>query len=306
MLVPAQMNQSPIGVQDTSALLAASRRACLEDLRRWDRDRFLLSLFARPEYRNEVQALFALNAELARIAVMVGEPGLAQIRLQWWREAVHSSLQGQRQQHHLLITLQAMHRRCPLPEDVLAALFDAWAEDLNASAFVDLADLRSHGSALTGSLLRLVLHAMGIADDATGLAADHAAMAWSTMALIRAQVFWAGRQRVIVPSVVLARHGALAEDILDLRHTPALRLVFQELVADVLDHADRARTALAQAPKAASMPKAALPVLLHVGLAESYARRLAAMDYDIFAKPIEIGQVRKIVSLTLKAWRGAI
>ena len=61
---------------------------CAELVRRLDYDRFLCALFAPAGRRETLFALYALNAELARIRESVTEPLLGAIRLQWWRERI--------------------------------------------------------------------------------------------------------------------------------------------------------------------------------------------------------------------------
>ena len=62
--------------------------ACGEIVRTGDPDRFRTALFATPEAREHLFALYAFNLEIAKIAPMVSEPMLGEIRLQWWREAL--------------------------------------------------------------------------------------------------------------------------------------------------------------------------------------------------------------------------
>ena len=64
-------------------------------VRRHDPDRFLTALFAPPDKRDDLLALYAFNHELARAREVVSEPPLALIRLQWWREVV----EGARRRH---------------------------------------------------------------------------------------------------------------------------------------------------------------------------------------------------------------
>jgi 15-cis-phytoene synthase len=61
-------------------------------VRRHDPDRFLTALFAPPEKRDALLALYAFNHELARAREVASEPPLALIRLQWWREVVEGDL----------------------------------------------------------------------------------------------------------------------------------------------------------------------------------------------------------------------
>ena len=61
---------------------------CAQEVRRHDRARYLSSLFAPDERREDLFALYAFNLEVAKTAEVVSEPMLGQIRLQWWREAI--------------------------------------------------------------------------------------------------------------------------------------------------------------------------------------------------------------------------
>ena len=64
-----------------------------------DPDRAIATLFAPAEARDDLFALIAFNAELARIADQVTEPGLGAIRLQWWREAIERAGAGETSGH---------------------------------------------------------------------------------------------------------------------------------------------------------------------------------------------------------------
>jgi phytoene synthase len=65
---------------------------CAEVVRNADRDRFIGSLFAPPQHRNALYALYAFNSEIACVCDLAREVMPGEIRLQWWREV----LQGER------------------------------------------------------------------------------------------------------------------------------------------------------------------------------------------------------------------
>ena len=62
---------------------------CAELVRVADRDRFIASLFAPAELRGALHALYAFNAEVARVrdAAHTALPG--EIRLQWWSDVIN-------------------------------------------------------------------------------------------------------------------------------------------------------------------------------------------------------------------------
>ncbi|MGC8470218.1 MAG: squalene/phytoene synthase family protein, partial [Acetobacteraceae bacterium] len=72
-------------------------------LRARDPDRFLCALFAPPDRRWALFALYGFNHELARAREVAAEPTLALIRLAWWREV----LAGAERRHFVATPLRA-------------------------------------------------------------------------------------------------------------------------------------------------------------------------------------------------------
>ncbi|WP_022707503.1 squalene/phytoene synthase family protein [Paracoccus zeaxanthinifaciens] len=90
--------------------------ACTGALREHDPDRFGAVLAAQPQDRAGLLTLYALNLEVARAPFQSNEPGLAEIRLQWWIDR-----------------LEEMGRGTPPPlHDVLTPLWDAWGQGAGA------------------------------------------------------------------------------------------------------------------------------------------------------------------------------
>jgi phytoene synthase len=74
-----------------------------ELVRRHDPDRYFVTLLAPEAHRRTLFTLYAFNNELARAREVASEPGLALIRLQWWREVV----EGQMKAHEVATPVQA-------------------------------------------------------------------------------------------------------------------------------------------------------------------------------------------------------
>ena len=84
--------------------LAASVRAA-------DPDRYFSALFAPAAARPFLFALYAFNAETARVAETVREPMLGAIRLEWWRETAEGAARATPRNHDVARGL----RRCSKP-----------------------------------------------------------------------------------------------------------------------------------------------------------------------------------------------
>jgi hypothetical protein len=65
-----------------------SVQACAELVRRGDPDRFLAVMAAPPDARGPLFAIYAFNVEIARAPWVTEETMIAEMRLQWWRDAL--------------------------------------------------------------------------------------------------------------------------------------------------------------------------------------------------------------------------
>ena len=67
---------------------------CLDQLKRFDHDRYLAVLLSPEPIRGPLAAYFSFDAEMMRIPTTVSEPMLADIRFQWWREKLRAPPPG--------------------------------------------------------------------------------------------------------------------------------------------------------------------------------------------------------------------
>jgi len=104
--------------------------ADLEDLddlvRRNDPDRWLASRFIRdPQARADVIALYAFDHELNKIAAIVKEPMMAEIRLTWWTEVLDEIFDGRPvRRHPAVLALADLVARRRLPREQLDAMIE--------------------------------------------------------------------------------------------------------------------------------------------------------------------------------------
>ena len=71
-----------------------SLQACAELVRRGDPDRFLAAMAAPPQARTVLFPLYAFNVEVARAPWVTEEPMIAEMRMQWWRDALAKIAHG--------------------------------------------------------------------------------------------------------------------------------------------------------------------------------------------------------------------
>ncbi|MEX0367989.1 MAG: squalene/phytoene synthase family protein [Ruegeria sp.] len=78
--------------------------ACAALVQRGDPDRFLAVMAAPVAARKVLFPLYALNVEVARAPWVTQEPMIAEMRLQWWRDALGEIASGEPVQRHQVVT----------------------------------------------------------------------------------------------------------------------------------------------------------------------------------------------------------
>ncbi|RMH45829.1 MAG: phytoene synthase [Alphaproteobacteria bacterium] len=109
--------------------------------------------------RPPLLALYALNAELARAPWAASEPLLAEMRIQWWRDALADVAAGRPRDDHPALVL--LSRMPALPADRLDTLAAARRRDIDPEPFADLDALMVHLAETAGNLLALAALATG-------------------------------------------------------------------------------------------------------------------------------------------------
>ncbi len=251
--------------------------SCTENVRRFDRDRFLGALLARGEQRKSILGLYAFNLEIARLREQVHEPMMGMIRLQWWRERLDElEAAPQTETHPVLEVLREVKASPGFDVSHLHAILNARESDWEDGGAVDLVAFLRYAEETAGRLNRGVLDTLGIHDPIVRLAVRDLGAAWAIVGLIRAIPFHAGIGRVSLPVDRMMEHGVSAQEILNGRSSPALR----KLVAELVEHAlyRVAQVRLLQD----SLPRAALPLLFQAPQIEAGARMVRRVGCDPF------------------------
>ena len=81
-----------------------SLEACAELVERGDPDRFMATMAAPPALRATLFPLYAFNVEIARAPWVTQEPMIAEMRLQWWRDALEEITTGGAVRRHEVVS----------------------------------------------------------------------------------------------------------------------------------------------------------------------------------------------------------
>jgi 15-cis-phytoene synthase len=104
-------------------------------VREADRDRYLATLFAPDDKQQDLFALYAFDAEIARVPNLVSEPQIGEIRLQWWLDTLEAIEKGHDPDHPVALAFAAVIRKYALPIEHLGNLVEARRNDLYADQF---------------------------------------------------------------------------------------------------------------------------------------------------------------------------
>ena len=143
-----------------------SIEACAALVEKGDPDRFLAAMAAPPVARRVLFPLYAFNLEVARAPWVTEEPMIAEMRLQWWRDALDEIASDKEPRRHEVVTPLA---EILTPED--AQLLDAAVEarrwDVYKEPFESEEAFRTHIQATSGHLMLVAARRLGPADEVT-------------------------------------------------------------------------------------------------------------------------------------------
>jgi phytoene synthase len=284
--------ERPVRIERSRAPQELSAVAAI--VRRWDRDRYQTALFAPPERREALFALYAFNYEIARVRDRVREPALGRIRLEWWREAIAAAYAGGKAPSHPVAEALAWTIAALAPAQAhFERLIAARAADLDAAPPASLAALEAYAETSSAPLVHLALEVLGVRDPAAAETGRHVGIAFALAGMLRT-IPGSGRAgRSVIPLDAARRLGLVPDDWRAERGTPALRAA----VAEIAGVADR-HLASARARRR-TVPRRALAALLPALIAGRVLQRLARARYDPFDPELERADPRQ-------SWRLAV
>lgn len=160
--------------------------ACAAQVARADPDRFAAAMTAPVAARPGLFVLYAFNLEVARAPWVTSEAMLAEMRVQWWVDALAEIWAGAPPRRHEVVTpLAALIRARALPRAPFDALIEARRADIARIPPPDLAAVGTYLDATSGGLAALAGAALG-ADPAGQAAARLAGQAAGAANLLRA------------------------------------------------------------------------------------------------------------------------
>ncbi len=254
---------------------------CLQFLRQSDFDRYLAVLYAPEDKRPALAALYAFNAEIARIRDVVHDALPGEVRLQWWRDLINGTEHGAVTGNPVAALLLQAIQEYQLPRSVFDAYCEARIFDLYNDAMPSRNDLEGYCGETACAILQMA--AMILDADAAKSSAElsgHAGVAQAVSGLLRLLPLHRRRGQVYVPEDMLQAVGVNAEQFIKGDDKQAMQRVVSVLTALAREH----YAAFEKQPMPASLKAAYLPVrLVPVVLkrAENKAEQVAEQGIDL-------------------------
>ncbi|HEX2148434.1 MAG TPA: phytoene/squalene synthase family protein [Pseudorhizobium sp.] len=239
----------------------------LATLRETDRDRYLACLLSPADKRAALAALYAFNAELARVRDVVREPLPGEIRLQWWRDLLEGTARGDTGGNPIATALLSAVEGHRLPRPTLLAMIDARIGDLYDDPIADRNALEGYAGETASALIQLSSLVLSAEDAVSSAeAAGHAGVAQAIAGLLLLMPLHRRRGQLYLPLDILAATGLDRDTFLAGDDSSRISAAVEAFAGLGLEHLRKARSA-------GSVSKAVFPAFLPVSLAEPVLRR---------------------------------
>ena len=264
------------------------------EVRRHDWDRFICTLFAPEDRREDLFTLLAFNLELARTREMVSEPLIGEMRLQWWRDAIEGIYNGSRRDvtgHHVLEHLLGVIRARNLSKCYFMELIEARLRDLSDQPPLNMEALQSYAHGTSSALNLLQLEILGCGK-ALITAAESLGLAWAMTGLMRALPVLIRQGRSPLPASLLPASQVILGMDEDVRR--AVKRVCQ-VAANHLDEASKSGT---------NDSKDFPSLFLLRPLCRSYLTKMVDASYDPSAPTLRQSRAKQQLALWFRAQLG--
>jgi phytoene synthase len=259
---------------------------CLEILKVNARDFYLADLLLPQSCRAAITAIHAFHVEISNIALSVGEPIAAQMRMQWWVDVVSGQRPQEAAGHLVARSLLQLMQRHNLPPEPFIAKLDAHVFDLYHDPMGD----RTMFEGYCGETRSCLFQWAGLlADIEPGFdlsnASGHSGVATGTVHVLENMAHRHNQGKVHVPEDLLAAAGMTGDQFLA---SPGKqhKIVVLGLVDLAREHTKNALESIAV------LPVTGQPVFKPLALVPLYLKRIERDPLAVFAPRPPLSQIR--------------
>lgn len=249
---------------------------CAKQVKQHDYDRFMVTLFAPAEIREDLFALYAFNHEVAKIREAVSEPMLGEIRLQWWRESIDGIYEDNPRNHEVVLPLSATIKRSGIAKDRFMAIIDARQADIYDENPKTLKEFEDYLGNTSGNLMRLAALMIGERDEKVLEMAYDMGMVWGLIGTLRAMRYHISLNKLSFPQDVMDNFGVKKRDVFGAEKNENLSKMIESFCTSATGYLDQI------AKEKGKISKEVRSVFLLGALSRSYLNMFKAADYNPF------------------------
>ncbi len=251
--------------------------ACAEIVRAGDPDRFRTVLASPREVRARLLVLYAFNLEIARAPWVTQEEMIAEMRLQWWADAIGEIYDGKPiRQHEVVIPLAHIINEHNLPRDLFDGLIVARRFDIYRDPHDDRAAFDDYIEATSSNLMEMAARTL---DSDAPISIRDVGYANGVANMLRAlPALYSAHKDPVPVEGPLDRNAVIGCEV------PAnLAQAVSEIAAE----------GLARLNVAKSLPKALRPAILPAFQARALLRQVRTSPETLLAIPPSLSDFRK-------------
>ena len=241
--------------------------------------------FLPGDQRSAVTALYAFCREVDDVVDEVSDPGVARVKLAWWRTEVGAAFEG-RAQHPVALALTPAVATFKLPQEHFQTVIDGMTMDLERSRYPDFATLERYCHCVAGVVGLLSAEIFGYVDPATRDYARNLGVAFQITNIIRDVGEDVQRGRVYLPEDELSRFGVEPKDLLARRASAGFKALMAHQVERSRSFYARALAALPSGDRRAQRPGLIAGAIYQALLAEIERDDFLVLDRRIALTPL--------------------
>ncbi|MBZ9653610.1 phytoene/squalene synthase family protein [Phyllobacterium lublinensis] len=266
----------------------ANETHCMQFLREADPDRYLSVLYAPEDKRGALAALYAFNAEIARIRDLIRDPLPGEVRLQWWRDLLNGREHGAASANPVAAALLDTIKNHDLPQSAFDNYCEARIFDLYDDPMPSRNDLEGYCGETASALIQLAALILD-ADTAPAHAdtAGHAGVAQAIAGLLRLLPLHRRRGQIYIPADILAAVGCSAAVLLNGSDKEAIKRAVDAMIALAEEHLATFEAA------AKALPVSLRTAFLPARLTPTYLKKLRAAGTDVANDTANISPLRR-------------
>ncbi|NIC40639.1 presqualene diphosphate synthase HpnD [Aquabacterium sp. A08] len=253
-------------------------------------------LFLPAPRRAAITAFYAFCREIDDVVDEVSDPGVAQAKLNWWRQQVLQTYApgGRAPEHPALQALQPHTAAYGIGADHLLQVIDGCQMDLDQSRYLDYANLQRYCHLVAGVVGEVAARIFGQTDPATTTYAHRLGLAFQLTNIVRDVGEDAVRGRIYLPVNELQRFDVKAHELIkrgrasNASFAPRFQALMRFQIERALATYDEALALLPAADRRAQKPG-----LMMASIYRTLLREIATDPQAVLTQRVSLTPLRK-------------